>query len=113
VADVKRQVWKTPKAGAIKRLVLTEESLPALKEGEVLIRAKAVGLNFADIFALTGLYSATPKGAFIPGLEFSGIIEAVAADVDNLKVGHAFWRLRQPHSLGHPILASPATRMEF
>jgi len=87
VADVKRQVWKTPKAGAIKRLVLTEESLPTLKEGEVRIAVKAVGLNFADIFALTGLYSATPVGAFIPGLEFSGIIEAVAGDVDNLKVG--------------------------
>ena len=85
--DVKRKVWKTPKAGAIERLVLSEESLPALKEGEVRIAVKAVGLNFADIFALTGLYSATPKGAFIPGLEFSGTIEAVAPGVGNLKVG--------------------------
>jgi len=87
VPDVKRKVWKTPKAGAIERLVLSEESLPALKEGEVRIAVKAVGLNFADIFALTGLYSATPKGAFIPGLEFSGTIEAVAPGVGNLKVG--------------------------
>jgi len=87
VPDVKRKVWKTPKAGAIERLVLSEESLPALKQGEVRIAVKAVGLNFADIFALTGLYSATPKGAFIPGLEFSGTIEAVAPGVGNLKVG--------------------------
>ncbi len=87
MADVKRQVWKTPKAGAIKRLALIEEILNPLNEGEVRIKVKAVGLNFADIFALTGLYSATPSGAFIPGLEFSGIVEAVTEGVETYKVG--------------------------
>ena len=38
---------------------------------------QAIGLNFADIFALTGLYSATPEGAFIPGLEFAGVVVEV------------------------------------
>ncbi len=56
-----RQVWRTPKAGAIQRLVLVEEPLAELKSDEVQVDVKAVGLNFADIFALTGLYSATPK----------------------------------------------------
>jgi hypothetical protein len=35
---------------------------------------RAIGLNFADVFAVQGLYSATPKGVFTPGLEFAGDI---------------------------------------
>ena len=38
--------------------------------GEVRVAVKAIGLNFADLFACLGLYSATPQGSFIPGLEF-------------------------------------------
>ncbi|RCU49995.1 zinc-binding dehydrogenase [Corallincola holothuriorum] len=68
--------WQTPKAGAIRDLRLQQDSLPALAAEKIRIDVKAVGLNFADIFALTGLYSATPKGAFTPGLEFSGVISA-------------------------------------
>ncbi|EKX38138.1 hypothetical protein GUITHDRAFT_77483 [Guillardia theta CCMP2712] len=45
------------------------------------VQVKAIGLNFADIFACQGLYSATPTGSFVPGLEFSGIIVEVGADV--------------------------------
>ena len=41
------------------------------------MRVEAVGLNFADIFACLGLYSAPPKGPFVPGLEFAGVVEAL------------------------------------
>ena len=40
---------------------------------------KAIGLNFADVFSCLGLYSATPRGSFIPGLEFAGVVEAVGS----------------------------------
>lgn len=36
------------------------------------------GLNFADVFCCLGLYKAAPKGAFVPGLEFAGEVEAIA-----------------------------------
>ena len=67
-----RLVHRTQKAGSLDDLKLISEDLPDPKEDEVTIEVKAVGLNFADVFALVGLYSATPKGSFIPGLEFSG-----------------------------------------
>ena len=88
---MKRTVWQTPKAGAIDRLQLNEETMPKLAEGKVRIQVKSVGLNFADIFAITGLYSATPSGAFIPGLEFSGeIIDVCETDFNHpFKVGDA------------------------
>jgi alcohol dehydrogenase len=83
----RRQVWRTPKAGAIQRLALVEESLSVLQNDEVEVDVKAVGLNFADIFALAGLYSATPEGSFIPGLEYSGIVTKVGRDCQKFKPG--------------------------
>lgn len=83
----KRKVWSTAKAGAIQRLKLIEETLPELENDEVEVTVKAVGLNFADIFALTGLYSATPKGRFIPGLEYSGVVSKVGKDCSRFNVG--------------------------
>jgi alcohol dehydrogenase len=44
-------------------------------------------LNFADIFAIHGLYSATPQGSFIPGLEFSGTVESVGQGVEGFSSG--------------------------
>jgi alcohol dehydrogenase len=86
---MERKVWSTQKAGAIDRLKLTTEKMDKLESGKIRISVKAVGLNFADIFAITGLYSATPTGAFIPGLEFSGVITSLAANADSsgFKVG--------------------------
>jgi alcohol dehydrogenase len=65
----------------------TEFELPAPKSDEVSISVKAIGLNFADVFAIWGLYGATPKGAFTPGLEYAGIVEQVGQDVTHLKPG--------------------------
>src|SRR5512134_558951 len=73
----RRLVWRTPGAGALDRLKLQEETLPPPGPGEARVRVEAVGLNFADIFACQGLYSATPSGAFVPGLECAGVIESL------------------------------------
>lgn len=75
-----RTVWQTPRAGNIARLGQETEPLGTLPAGRVRVDVAAVGLNFADIFALTGLYSATPNGPFIPGLEFAGRVLETADD---------------------------------
>jgi synaptic vesicle membrane protein VAT-1 len=68
---------------------------PQPKPGEVVIRVKAVGINFADLLQRMGLYPGTPKPPFIPGLEISGVVEKVAeggartAQTDALKRGDA------------------------
>ena len=72
--------WRQPKAGDLRTLRKESFSLTELAPGQVRVQAKSVGLNFADIFALTGLYSATPEGAFTPGLEFAGVVELSEAD---------------------------------
>ena len=74
----RREVWRIDRAGSLDRLTPRTEDLPDLLPGQARVAVKAVGLNFADIFACLGLYSATPKGSFIPGLEFAGVVEAIA-----------------------------------
>lgn len=76
-----------PKAGSIKNLKLQTEVLEAPEAKEVTVQVKAIGLNFADVFAIQGLYSATPPGSFIPGLEFSGEVVAVGSLVEEWQVG--------------------------
>lgn len=84
---LERQVYRMPKAGSIKNLKLQTEALKAPEANEVCVKVKAIGLNFADIFAMQGLYSATPAGSFIPGLEFSGEIVTVGSEVEEWKAG--------------------------
>lgn len=74
-------------AGNLKNLKLREQTLPPPGPGEVRVAVRAVGLNFADIFAIWGLYGATPKGPFTPGLEYAGDIEALGPDVTHLRAG--------------------------
>ncbi|MDP2435476.1 MAG: zinc-binding dehydrogenase [archaeon] len=55
------------------------------------IEVKSVGLNFADIFACMGLYSATPSGAFVPGLEYAGEIIDIVVRADDSAVTSSSW----------------------
>lgn len=74
------QKWVTT-AGSLSNLQLQLfEGIPdQIQEHEtaVLVSVKCSGINFADIFACLGLYSATPKKEFTPGLEFSGTVEKI------------------------------------
>ena len=76
-----REVWRIRRAGALDRLERHSEALPDPGPGEARVGVRAVGLNLADIFACLGLYSATPAGPFVPGLEFTGVVEAIGPAV--------------------------------
>ncbi len=83
---MKRRAYKL-KAGNVKNLKVREEDLADPADNEVTIAIKTIGLNFADLFAIWGLYSATPKGEFVPGLEYAGIVEKIGKNVTNVKEG--------------------------
>jgi NADPH:quinone reductase len=53
--------------------------------GQIRLRQEAVGLNFIDVYHRTGLYPLPLP--FTPGTEGAGIVEAVGADVKNVKEG--------------------------
>ncbi len=52
---------------------------PQPAAGQVLLRARAVGVNFADLLQRMGIYPGTPKPPFIPGFEVAGIVEQVSS----------------------------------
>ena len=72
-----REAWRVRRTGALGRLRRCTEGMPEPGPGEARVLVKAIGVNFADVFACLGLYSATPKGDFVPGLEFAGVVEAL------------------------------------
>lgn len=81
------KAYEIPKAGNINHLQVVERGLAPPKAAEVQVKVKSIGLNFADIFAILGLYGATPKGSFIPGLEYAGEVIVTGEDVKDFKVG--------------------------
>jgi synaptic vesicle membrane protein VAT-1 len=56
-------------------------------QGQVLVRVKAAGLNFADILARQGLYPDGPPKPCVMGYEASGIVESVGDAVDESLIG--------------------------
>ncbi len=94
------------------RLVLSSSPIPSPSNDEVLIKVKAIGLNFADIFAILGIYSATPKGSFVPGLEFAGVVEQCGSEVKRFKPGDAVMGVTRfgaytTHLVQHPDYLTP------
>ena len=83
-----RQIVTTTNGG-IEVLKVEQRPDPAPGPGEVLIRVKAAGLNFADIMARQGLYSDAPKKPCVMGYEVSGIVAAVGEGVDQALLGKA------------------------
>ena len=77
----RREVWRIDRPGSLDRLARRTEDLEDPGPGEARVRVEAVGLNFADVFACLGLYSATPRGSFVPGLECAGTVELVGPPV--------------------------------
>jgi len=70
-------------------LVPVERPRPTPSAGEVLIKVAAAGVNRPDVFQRRGRYPPPPGASDIPGLEVSGVIESLGADVRDLRVGDA------------------------
>ena len=84
---MQRKSYKVTKVGSLNNLKLVEEDISQPSESEVAVEVKAIGLNFADVFTILGLYKASPKRDFIPGLEFSGVITEKGKSVTGFSNG--------------------------
>lgn len=77
------------KPGGPEALVPATRPLPTLKDGEILIKVAASGVNRPDIAQRAGLYPPPPGASDLPGLEASGTVAALAADVTGWQTGDA------------------------
>ncbi|KAM3859952.1 synaptic vesicle membrane protein VAT-1 homolog [Diretmus argenteus] len=80
---------------------------PHLDAGQVLVRVKACGLNFAELLGRQGLYELLPPPPVTMGMEASGVVEAVGADVKERKVGDRVIVLSRS-GLWQEVVAVPA-----
>ncbi|HWH46005.1 MAG TPA: medium chain dehydrogenase/reductase family protein [Thermoleophilaceae bacterium] len=62
-------------------LKVQERPDPRPAHGEVLVRVRAAGVNFADVMARMGLYPDAPKPPSVVGYEFAGEVEGTGARV--------------------------------
>jgi NADPH:quinone reductase-like Zn-dependent oxidoreductase len=93
-----------------------ELAIPEPQPGEALIRVHAIGLNPPDWYVREGLTILPPEMRpplnlpIIPGTDVSGVIAAVAADVDSISVGdEVFGLLRFPSLKGGSAYAEYVT----
>lgn len=71
--------------------------------GEVRLRVRAAGVNFADTLMIAGKYQERPEFPFSPGIECAGEVIECGADVSELKPGD-----RVMGALGHGGYAEEA-----
>jgi NADPH:quinone reductase-like Zn-dependent oxidoreductase len=92
---------------------------PELKPGEVLVRVHAVGINPPDWYVRDGFKVLPPEVRvplplpFIPGTDVSGVVEAVATEVQGFSVGdEVFSMVRFPGSNAYAeYVAAPASNL--
>jgi len=77
-----KQVYITGYGGP-EKLQLREAPDPLPQAGELRIRVRASGINFADILARKGLYPDAPKLPCVVGYEVSGVVDALGPGVDD------------------------------
>ena len=74
--ETMRAVTVTPEGG----LRLATRQIPRPGRNEVLIRVAAAGVNRADLLRRDGRQAPAPDASDVPGLEVSGIVEAVGPE---------------------------------
>ena len=70
-------------------LTWVEKPTPEPQPGEVRVAVRFAALNFPDLLIVQNKYQMKPPLPFVPGSEFSGVVEAVGSGVTRLKPGMA------------------------
>src|SRR3989337_2017537 len=82
---------------------------PAPGRGEVLIEARAIGVNFPDQMVMQGSYQLLPPRPFSPGKEVAGVVSAVGAGVTRVRAGDHAMALPEYGSYAEKVVVPGAT----
>jgi NADPH:quinone reductase len=81
------KAWLCESLDGIGAMKWQELPTPEPAAGQVRIAIAAASLNFPDLLIVHGKYQFKPPLPFVPGSEFSGVVDAVGNGVRHLKVG--------------------------
>jgi NADPH2:quinone reductase len=68
-------------------LRLEEVADPQVGPGQVLVRARAIGVNPVDVYIRGGGYAVKPPLPYTPGTDAAGIVLSVGEDVESVAIG--------------------------
>jgi NADPH:quinone reductase-like Zn-dependent oxidoreductase len=71
----------------LEKLTLVDRPAPKPGQGEVVVRTRAISLNFRDLLTVTGMYGGNYQLPLVPFGDACGIVEEVGPGVSDLKVG--------------------------
>ena len=103
--------WLCENPVGVEALQWKELPTPEPGPGQVRIAIQAASLNFPDLLIVQNKYQMKPQLPFVPGSEYAGIVDAVGADVTQLRVGQPVACLSGTGGFGTHTLAPAALCM--
>jgi NADPH:quinone reductase-like Zn-dependent oxidoreductase len=82
-----------PRFGTARVLEVRELPDPRPRPGEVRIRVRAAGLNFAEVSARQGIYPDAPTPPTVVGYEVAGIVDALGEGATRFALGDRVWAI--------------------
>ncbi len=110
-----KAVWYERQGPAKEVLTLGEMETPSPKEGEVLVRLRASGVNPSDVKLRSGARpGGMPFPRIVPQSDGAGEIEAVGEGVDKARIGQKVWiwngQWQRPFGTCAEYIALPAAQ---
>ena len=81
------KAWLSRDPGPAETMEFAEIDVPEPAAGEIKVRVRTVSLNYPDALMLEDLYQTKPPRPFVPGTEFSGVVEALGQAVTTFAPG--------------------------
>jgi len=81
------RVFEIKEEFGIDNLTLTERPRPSVGHGQIVMKVRAVSLNYRDLLVVKGLYNPKLPFPFIPLSDGAGDVIAVGDNVSRVKVG--------------------------
>jgi NADPH2:quinone reductase len=82
---------------------------PVPGPGEVVIDARAIGVNYPDMLVIEGRYQLLPPRPFTPGKEVAGVVSAVGEGIARIKAGDRVMAQREYGCYAEKVLSPEAT----
>ena len=97
------QAWRYDSFQSIDSLGLHEEAPPVAQRGELLLRVKAVSLNFRDVAVLMGRYVQSSRAGLVAASDAAAEVVAVGEGVTAFKPGDRVIGTFHPRWFGGPM----------
>jgi NADPH2:quinone reductase len=88
-----------------------EVEAPAAGRGEVLVRARAIGVNPVETYVRSGSYAGLPALPYTPGADAAGEVAGLGEGVDDLRVGDRVYVTAARPGAYAELLAAPRERV--